>query len=107
MAIDINKIQIPSNSRVQTTTTQKESANTASGAAKAQTAGRADSVEITAQAQQLQGVQSQMASLPEIDDKKVAEIKSAIAEGRYKIDPEKLAANIGAFESELSQLNAE
>lgn len=48
-----------------------------------------------------------MASLPEVDQKKVAEIKQAIAEGRYKIDPEKLAANIASFEAELSDLNKE
>ncbi len=107
MAIDINKVQIPSNSRVRTATTQKESNNVAADTAKSQAPGKSDSVEITAQAQQLQGVQSKMASLPEIDDKKVAEIKAAISEGRYKIDAEKLAANIGAFESELGQLSAE
>ena len=60
---------------------------------------------ITAQAQQLQGAQTKMASLPEVDQKKVAEIKQAIAEGRYKIDPEKLAANIASFEAELNDLN--
>ena len=46
-----------------------------------------------------------MASLPEIDQKKITEIKLAIAEGRYKVDPEKLAANISQFESELNELN--
>ena len=46
-----------------------------------------------------------MASLPEVDQKKVAEIKQAISEGRYKVDPEKLAANIASFEAELGGLS--
>ncbi|MGL4938928.1 flagellar biosynthesis anti-sigma factor FlgM [Shewanella sp.] len=68
---------------------------------------KGDSVVITAQAQQLQGAQAKMASLPEVDLKKVAEIKQAIAEGRYKIDPEKLAANIASFEAQLQDLDKE
>ncbi|GGB50277.1 flagellar biosynthesis anti-sigma factor FlgM [Shewanella inventionis] len=64
-----------------------------------------DSVSITSQAQQLQGAQAKMAALPEVDQKKVAEIKQAISEGRYKVDPEKLAANIASFEAELSGLS--
>ena len=36
---------------------------------------------------------------------KINEIKAAIAEGRYKIDPEKLASNIANFENELKDLN--
>ncbi|MGL4616301.1 MAG: flagellar biosynthesis anti-sigma factor FlgM [Shewanella sp.] len=68
---------------------------------------KGDSVVITAQAQQLQGAQAKMASLPEVDLKKVAEIKQAIAEGRYKIDPEKLAVNIASFEAQLQDLDKE
>jgi negative regulator of flagellin synthesis FlgM len=108
MAIDINKLNTATRTRVHTDAATKNTAQ--ANEAKAATAGtvhKHDSVVITSQAQQLQGVQSKMASLPEIDQKKVAEIKQAIAEGRYKIDPEKLAANIASFEQELNELNKE
>ncbi|MCL2919705.1 flagellar biosynthesis anti-sigma factor FlgM [Shewanella litorisediminis] len=107
MAIELPKNNAASN-RVGNTSSPLTSARTAQASA-AQTAQpqapqKADSVMITSQAQQLQSVQSKLSSLPEVDQKKVAEIKQAIAEGRYKIDPEKLAANIASFEAELQEL---
>lgn len=102
MAIDISKLNAATtplkanrdsaNKAVETTTRQSTSSV------------KADSVSITSQAQQLQGAHAKMASLPEVDQKKVAEIKLAISEGRYKVDPEKLAANIASFEAELNEL---
>ncbi|WP_299495056.1 flagellar biosynthesis anti-sigma factor FlgM [uncultured Shewanella sp.] len=62
-----------------------------------------DSVSITPQAQQVQGAQSSLAQLPEMDMEKVAAIKLAISEGHYKVDPEKLANNIANLESEFAQ----
>ncbi|GGI67718.1 flagellar biosynthesis anti-sigma factor FlgM [Shewanella gelidii] len=106
MAIDINKLQSSANTQVRSQKTQNNVANsspsTSNSAPKS-----ADSVMITEQAQQLQGVQSQMSAMPDVDLNKVAEIKAAIAEGKYKVDAEKLAANISTFESELSQLHTE
>ncbi|WP_299004131.1 flagellar biosynthesis anti-sigma factor FlgM [uncultured Shewanella sp.] len=61
----------------------------------------ADSVSITSQAQQVQGAQSNLSQLPEIDKAKIEAIKLAISEGHYKVDPEKLAKNIASFENEL------
>jgi len=105
MAIDINKLKAATSTPMQTARDAKTTGNTAQAAPKAATVTvKTDYVSITPQAQELQSVQSKMASLPEIDQKKVAEIKQAISEGRYKIDPEKLAANIASFESELSGL---
>lgn len=108
MAMDIKQLQ--NQPRVNTGSVPKntaQSSQTAQQGAAPQGAApqKADSVVVSQQAQQLQGVQSKMASLPEIDQKKITEIKLAIAEGRYKVDPEKLAANISQFESELNELN--
>ena len=60
-----------------------------------------DSVSITFQAQQVQGAQSNLSQLPEMDMAKIDAIKLAISEGHYKVDPEKLAKNIANLESEL------
>ncbi len=111
MAIDISKYNAASAAQVRSNTTPKaiddEQSTQATTTATKTAPQKGDSVVITAQAQQLQGAQTKMASLPEVDQKKVAEIKQAIAEGRYKIDPEKLAANIASFEAELNELNKE
>jgi negative regulator of flagellin synthesis FlgM len=42
-----------------------------------------------------------MAASPAYDTAKVAAIKEAIANGSYKVDPEKLADNMIKLESEL------
>ncbi|QIR13963.1 flagellar biosynthesis anti-sigma factor FlgM [Shewanella aestuarii] len=103
MAIDINKLKSATSTPIQTSRDSKSAAGTTQAAPKT-AAVKADSVSITSQAQELQSTQAKMANLPEVDQKKVAEIKLAISEGRYKVDPEKLAANIANFEAQLSGL---
>ncbi|MCG9697178.1 flagellar biosynthesis anti-sigma factor FlgM [Shewanella sp. Isolate11] len=107
MAIDIKQVNSGINSRSASLSNGKSAAAktaTDSVESAAQTV-KKDSVSITSAAQQLQNVQAKLNDIPEIDLKKVEEIKTAIAEGRYKVDPEKLASNIAQFESELKDLN--
>ena len=107
MAIDTNKL----NSNVTARMQNKKAANqasvseqTATQKPQAQQAQKSDSVVITAQAQQLQKMQTKLSLMADVDQKKVSDIKLAISEGRYKIDPQKLAENISSFESELNDL---
>ncbi|GAA4890619.1 flagellar biosynthesis anti-sigma factor FlgM [Ferrimonas pelagia] len=65
---------------------------------------KGDEVVLTEQAQQLKRAEASLASATGIDQAKVDSIKAAIAEGRYHVDPEKLADNIARFESELDGL---
>ena len=60
-----------------------------------------DSVSITPQAKQMNELQKNAADSPVLNQKKIAELKSAIASGDYKINSEKLAASIANFEFEL------
>ncbi|WP_025821667.1 flagellar biosynthesis anti-sigma factor FlgM [Shewanella marina] len=62
---------------------------------------KSDSVTFTSQAQQLNNVQAKMLATPEVDLAKVAQIKQAISEGRYSVNPEKLAQSISQFEQQL------
>lgn len=107
MAIDVKHVNTSTNNRVATPTTDKSSAKNEAVSPETTTAKtvKSDSVSITPQAQQLQSAQAKLNSLPEIDTKKVEQIKAAIAEGRYKIDADKLASNIAQFENELKDLN--
>ncbi|MCL1141714.1 flagellar biosynthesis anti-sigma factor FlgM [Shewanella gaetbuli] len=103
MAIDINKLRTATPSPVNTSRDAKGSSAAATSSTTNTTA-KSDSVSITSQAQELQSAQAKIANLPEVNQQKVDEIKQAIAEGRYKVDPEKLAANIASFEAELGEL---
>lgn len=62
---------------------------------------RQDSVSITPQAKQLGELQKKASDAPAIDQKKIDQLKKAISAGEYKIDPQKLAANIANFEFDL------
>jgi len=59
---------------------------------------RQDSLSLTPQAQQMSELQKKAADAPVVDQKKIDELKKAISSGEYKVNPEKLAANIANFE---------
>jgi len=62
---------------------------------------RQDSVSITPQAKQLSELQKKAGDAPAVDQKKIEQLKKAITSGEYKIDAEKLAANIASFEFKI------
>lgn len=57
-----------------------------------------DSIEITANSNQIKRALDSAASLPVVDNERVAAIKQALAEGTYTIDPERIAQKISQFE---------
>ncbi|MGR5236513.1 flagellar biosynthesis anti-sigma factor FlgM [Vibrio alfacsensis] len=60
-----------------------------------------DAVSLSQQGKAVSKLQQDMAASPAYDSAKVAAIKEAIANGSYKVDPEKLADNMIKFENEL------
>ncbi len=97
MAININNLnstsQVKQNTDQQTQVKQQVAADTVNTKA-----ARQDSVSLTPQAQQLSELQKKAADAPVVDQKKIEQLKTAIASGEYKIDPDKLAASIADFE---------
>ena len=59
------------------------------------------SVELSAEAKQLQKLQQQVTEEPEINEQKVARIKAALAEGSYSANPERIADKLFELESLL------
>ncbi|MGB0893968.1 MAG: flagellar biosynthesis anti-sigma factor FlgM [Parashewanella sp.] len=106
MDINTNKLNPTLTNKTQAKKAEPQAEAAKANAAKTNSAQakRADSVVITAQAQQLQKTQAKLSQTPSFDQKKVSDIKQAIAEGRYKVDPQKLAKNISKFETELSDV---
>lgn len=62
------------------------------------TAGPADNVSFSAQAQLLTKLEGRISQAPDVDRGKVEAVKQALADGRYKIDAQKIAAAILAQE---------
>ena len=57
---------------------------------------------ITDQAKQLATLEQALQSLPAVDEARVAEIRSAIQDGRYQVNPERIADKLLRLEQELS-----
>lgn len=53
-----------------------------------------DNVVLSPEAQNLTRLQNKMGSLPDVNYDRVAAIKQAIAEGRFEINPERIAENM-------------
>lgn len=62
-----------------------------SGTSKEAASTPADSVDINPFSARLQSLESSLASQPAIDEAKVAEIRQAIAEGRFSVNPDAIA----------------
>jgi negative regulator of flagellin synthesis FlgM len=62
-----------------------------------------DVVTLTDLASRLQTLTDSVAQLPEVDQKRVAELKSAIENGDYRIDDTKIADKLTAFETQLGR----
>jgi negative regulator of flagellin synthesis FlgM len=57
-----------------------------------------DKVSMTSEASRLQKIEEQLSTVPAVDNARVAEIKAAIANGSFTIDPQAIAAKLIAFE---------
>ena len=75
------------------TTGRKVSGDTrATGGAAPSRAPTNDTVELTSSAQLLERLEKSLASLPDVDSARVAEVKAAIENGEYQIDADAIAA---------------
>jgi negative regulator of flagellin synthesis FlgM len=59
-------------------------------------------IEITAAARQLATLEQVIAKIPVVDESRVKAIASAIADGRYKVDSDKVAGKLLRSDSELA-----
>ena len=72
-----------------------------SNASGASSSASADPVRITDQARTLAALEQTIQGLPEINEAKVAEFRRAIEEGRYEVNPERIADKLIRSEREL------
>lgn len=72
--------------------------------AQAQKSGRSatqDTVHISSQAVDLQGLEAHISQLPDVDKGRVTELRNQIANGQYQVNFERLADKILGFETDL------
>ena len=102
MALDINRLNSSSTSGIGNT-----KAASVKEAAPAQTSDvkvgastpSGESVSLSAEAKQLSSLTAGLKDLPVVDSDKVNRLKQAIADGSYKVDSQKVADKLLAFES--------
>lgn len=102
MAINING---PTSAQVSANKSQKNTASEETMLAKSgngtETASSDEVVELSDRGRVMEALESSVQSMPDIDQEKVDQIRSAITNGEYEIDYDKLAAAFRRFENEL------
>lgn len=61
-----------------------------------------DTVTLTNSVDQMAKLEEMLASIPEVDSVRVAEIKASIADGSYQVDPEKIVDKLLQIEKDFS-----
>jgi negative regulator of flagellin synthesis FlgM len=94
--------QTPTDRRSSVGTGTQPVAIGSANAQKGSVSGTSDTVHISSQAIDLQGLEAHINELPEVDAAKVADLRAQIANGQYEINSSKIADKILGFEAELS-----
>lgn len=77
--------------------------NAAGGGAGSGSVQRVDSVKLTPDAMQLHDLEKSIASIPVTNRERVAQVRQAIANGTYKIDPKAVASKLTRMEWDLAR----
>jgi len=113
MAIELNKLagahsqqldSLKSKAQSDTQSVKQQSAQQSSQTQAQSQPQSKDSVSLTQQAQQLHKIRDKLNNTSSVNQEKVENIKKAIAAGDYKVDPDKLAANLAKFEGALEKI---
>lgn len=65
-----------------------------------------DAVSLTDTASKLQKLEGSLASVPVVDDKRVAEVRKAVNEGTYQIDHKSVADKFAKFEGLMDEVGS-
>lgn len=67
------------------------------------TTGGSDRVSLTGQARQLRELETQLASQPVVDSERVAAVRSAVENGTFIVNPERIAEKMISLEQALTE----
>jgi negative regulator of flagellin synthesis FlgM len=88
---------------LETSINERSRAGSATGNSKPAGEAAADSITLTETGSQITAASREMAATPAFDSAKVERIKELIAEGRYAIDPQRIANRFIELESSLGK----
>lgn len=74
------------------------------GAGSGTSAGSSNDVQITDTAAQLAALEQSLRDQPAVDQQRVAQVRSALAQGAYSIDPQRIADQLLSVEQTLAPL---
>jgi len=94
--INSNRAQL--NSNQSSSVKSKNEAKQSSGDESSAAASAADRVTLTNTASRLQDIEQKLSNASSIDNARVAEVQSAISNGEYNVDANKIADKMLAFE---------
>jgi negative regulator of flagellin synthesis FlgM len=95
--VDNRPVQIATDKSVKRTS---DSGAASSGAEKVASTG--DGVQITNSARQLAALEQAIRAFPDVNQARVDQIRSAIANGTYQVSPERIAEKLMQMENQLS-----
>jgi negative regulator of flagellin synthesis FlgM len=88
---------------LETSISERSRAGSAAGNSKPTGEAAADNITLTETGSQITAASREMAATPAFDSAKVERIKALIAEGRYAIDPQRIANRFIELESSLGK----
>jgi negative regulator of flagellin synthesis FlgM len=106
--MDVTKITGYHNRPVQAGADKKVSRNTdaSTGSSAEASSSGGSPIQITDQARQLAALEHALQAMPVVDESRVADIRSAIEEGRYQVAPERIADKLMLIEKDLGGLGS-
>ncbi|MFQ3171202.1 MAG: negative regulator of flagellin synthesis FlgM [Oleispira sp.] len=104
ISMNINKLTsgLDGGGRTKTDATNPQNQNKEDNTKTASTAGSGDQVKLSSSSLNIQQVEAQVSKMPDVDDKTIDRIRTAIDSGEYKIDYQQLAGKMLDFEGKLN-----
>tara|TARA_B100001109_G_scaffold255677_1_gene260040 strand:+ start:98370 stop:98720 length:351 start_codon:yes stop_codon:yes gene_type:complete len=104
LSMNINKLTggTDTGSKTRSNAAGAEPVNQDNNAKAQETAKVSDQVKLSASSKSIQQIEAEIRDMPEVDDATVDRIRSAIQNGEYKIDYDKLAGKMLSFEDKLN-----
>jgi negative regulator of flagellin synthesis FlgM len=104
ISMNINKLTggLEGGGRTKTDPASPQNQKTEENTKAASSVGSADQVKLSSSSLNIQQIEAEVSKMPDVDDKTIDRIRSAIDNGEYKIDYQKLAGKMLDFEGKLN-----
>jgi len=104
ISMNINKLTsgLDGGSRAKTDAASQQNQKPEENTKSASSVGSGDQVKLSSSSMNIQQIEAEVSKMPDVDDKTIDRIRSAIDSGEYKIDYQQLAGKMLDFEGKLN-----